>query len=408
MARTRTEAPGLLRVKRPNRTVHYWSAARACKRPEAQAYQPRTVPLLQDDEEGRAAQCRLLTAELLEWIAQQAEDPSPSPARRYDGTINSLNRIYESHPESPFHSVGYATRQVYVREIKPLLKAVGERRVDLINGADLRSWHAKLAKPAKEGGAPRIRRAQGCMKALRRIVKWGHQLRLTGCAELREILSDTRFAIPAARDMAPSYEQIVAFIAAAHEAGRPSMAMAAALMYDAALRQTDVIGKWEPAAESPRQGGYIHAGRRWGGGVLWQDIREGILSKRTTKTGSMICFAIAGCPLVTAEIANVPEEKRIGPLVVDEQTGRPYRHRWFAAIWRKIARQAGIPDGIWSRDTRAGAITEAFDAGANPEHVRVMATHSDPKMTSRYNKGSAKQTSAVAQLRAAHRVKGTE
>lgn len=372
-----THAPGLLRVRRSSeREEWWWSASRACKRLEAKAFRPRTVRLRQSTEEERAARCRDLTSELLQWLADEGRAPR---AMQFDGTVRSLNTIHEKHPDSPFHAASYATRQVYCREVNPLLKAVGERRVDRVTGADLRRWHASFAAPGKAKAQPRLRRAQGAMKALRRIVSWGVQLRLPGCADLRVILREARFTMPAPRESAPT-----------------------------SLRQTDCIGRWEPVDQVEGQGGYLHAGRRWSGGLLWQDIRDGVLAKRTTKTGAPIKFAIAALPLVIAEIANVPEEKRIGPMVVDEATDRPYRHRWFATIWRRIARKAGIPDSVWSRDTRAAAITEAFDAGAQLEHVRQMATHSDPKVTGRYNRGSAAQTSAVAALRVSHRAKETK
>lgn len=401
--RPRGEAPGLMKVRG---VEWWWSAARASKRPEAKTFRPRMVRLRQDDEAERAAKCRELTAELTSWCEQEAR--GGNRLLRFDGTIRSLNRIYETHPDSPRRSVSFATGRVYDTEAKVLVDAVGDRRIDRITGADLRRWHTNFAKPATPGGAARIRRAQGAMKTLRRIVSWGVVMRLDGCRDLREILAEMRFAMPAPREHAPSYAQVADFIAAAHAAGRPSLAMAAALMFDTSLRQTDVIGKWEPAPDAKATGGYVHAGRRWSGGVLWQDITAGRLTKRTTKTGAKANFTVADFPLVTAEIDRVPEDRRIGPMVVDEQTGRPYRHRWFAALWRRIARQAGIPDEVWSRDTRAGAITEAFDAGAELEHVRQMATHSDPKVTGRYNRGSTEQTSTVATLRRHHRAKGTE
>ncbi|KMO44240.1 hypothetical protein VQ03_04785 [Methylobacterium tarhaniae] len=56
---------------------------------------------------------------------------------------------------------------------------------------------------------------------------------------------------------------------------------------------------------------------------------------------------------------------RLRPLVVDERQGRPYAGDAFQREWRKVARTAGIPDHIWTMDARAGAITEAQDAGAD-------------------------------------------
>jgi hypothetical protein len=358
MTKRQTDSPGLLPVKRPRGTVdHYWSAPRASKRPEAKGFRPRLVRLHQSTAEGRAARCRELTAELHEWMATEAK--TGRRPLHIDGTLESLNRHYESHPDSPFHDKDFATRRTYCGEAKLLLEAVGKRRVDKITGADLNHWHKQFAKPAQKGGQPRLRRAQGAMKALRRIVKWGAQNRLPGCAELRAIL---------------------AFIAAAYEMGRPSMAMAAALMFDTSLRQTDVIGKWEP--DDSGKGGYVHCGRRWTGGLLWQDIQQGVLSKRTTKTGARAVYEIAPelSPLVAAEMARVPEERRIGPVVVDEETGRPYRHRWFAALWRRIARKAGIPDEILSRDTRGGdhgSLRRRRSAGARAQDGDAFGPESD-------------------------------
>ena len=240
----------------------YCSAARASKRPEGKSFMPRTVRLIEPTEEARAAKCYALTAELIEWMAEQSKEPSSR--LRFDGTLKSLARIYETHPELPCRTACYATQRIYAVELAVLIKAVGDRRVDKISGADLRRWHANFAKPKEPGGEPRLRRAQGCMKALRRIVSWGVQLRLPGCADLRVILRESRFAVPPAREVAPTYEQMLAFIAAAHQAGRSSMALAAAAMFDTSLRQTDVIGKWE-LAPGADPSGYVHRDRRWTG-----------------------------------------------------------------------------------------------------------------------------------------------
>ena len=64
----------------------------------------------------------------------------------------------------------------------------------------------------------------------------------------------------------------------------------------------------------------------------------------------------------------MPTSARVGPVIIDETAGRPYAKHAYAREWRTIARMAGIPDGVWNMDARAGAITEAEDAGA--EHRR--------------------------------------
>jgi site-specific recombinase XerD len=58
-------------------------------------------------------------------------------------------------------------------------------------------------------------------------------------------------------------------------------------------------------------------------------------------------------------------------------------------------------------DSRAGAISEATDAGADLEHVRHAATHSDIAMTQRYSRGSEDKIAGVQRLRAEHRSKAS-
>ncbi|MEM8652963.1 MAG: integrase, partial [Pseudomonadota bacterium] len=54
-----------------------------------------------------------------------------------------------------------------------------------------------------------------------------------------------------------------------------------------------------------------------------------------------------------------------------------------ARDWRRIARLAGVPDNIWSMDTRAGSISEAEEV-AGLEAARKLAAHSNSKTTLGY------------------------
>ena len=53
-------------------------------------------------------------------------------------------------------------------------------------------------------------------------------------------------------------------------------------------------------------------------------------------------------------------------------------------------------------DARAGAITEADDAGADLDEIRSTAAHSQASTTVRYMRGSLGKSRKVAGLRAAH------
>jgi hypothetical protein len=87
-----------------------------------------------------------------------------------------------------------------------------------------------------------------------------------------------RFKDAPPRKTVMTYEQVVAFIAKAHELGRSELALAQALQFEGTLRQIDVIGEWLP---DPERG----SGMRWANGLLWQHIRDYVLVKDTTKTG---------------------------------------------------------------------------------------------------------------------------
>ena len=50
-------------------------------------------------------------------------------------------------------------------------------------------------------------------------------------------------------------------------------------------------------------------------------------------------------------------------------------------------------------DARAGAITEAFEAGAETTAVQRAATHTSPAMTARYDRKAAAAPLAVAEAR---------
>lgn len=71
----------------------------------------------------------------------------------------------------------------------------------------------------------------------------------------------------------------------------------------------------------------------------------------------------------------IPAHKRGGPIIINEATGLPYKRRVYAKGFRKVARACGIPDDVWSMDARAGAVSEALDAGAVPLDVMNAAGH---------------------------------
>lgn len=64
-----------------------------------------------------------------------------------------------------------------------------------------------------------------------------------------------------------------------------------------------------------------------------------------------------------AELGKIPSARRIGPIILDEHTGKPWSVSHFSRQFRKIANAAGWPKDVWNMDSRVGAVSEVFEAG---------------------------------------------
>ena len=144
---------------------------------------------------------------------------------------------------------------------------------------------------------------------------------------------------------------------------------------------------------------------RWANGLLWQDIKEYVLQKGTTKTktGAEAASDFNEYPLALAELQRVPSDERLGPVIKDSRTGLPFKTGMYAKRWRFVARAAGIPENVRNRDGRASGVTEGSDAGADLEYLRHHASHSSVSTTARYIRKTSTKTRAVARLRVAYR-----
>jgi hypothetical protein len=172
----------------------------------------------------------------------------------------------------------------------------------------------------------------------------------------------------------------------------------------------DVVGEWVPVPQGEEPTGIVLRGRRgkgwrrWCNGLTWSDLANDlVISKETTKTGALVSHDLKLLPTVTALLDMVPQERRIGALIVNETARRPYAEFAYARDWREIARKVGIPDTVWNMDARAGAITEAEDAGADLDTIRGSVGHTQASTTARYSRGAIGKSRTIAGLRSAHR-----
>jgi hypothetical protein len=389
MPRGPGETPGLDWKKRGDRRIPRWRARRSAVQ---LGYRPAHVVLAADpdDLDTIAALCRAEQERLEAWLRGLSAPPM------FDGTLGSLIRLYQTDPASPYQDLKYSTQRTYDDDLKILWETVGSRRLKTLNGSDFRRWYNRYKEPARRGGSERIRRAHGVMTMLRILFGYGRSIGLPHCGELKDMLAEMRFKTPPARSAVITYQQAVAFIAKAHDLGFPEMALGQALQFEGTMRQIDIIGEW-----IPDPGGSTRL--RWANGLIWQDLRDFVLVKATTKTGQIAAIDFKEYPLALAELNRVPPERRIGPVIVDSKTRNTFRPLAYTRRWRQIADAAGIPREVLNRDSRAGGVTEGSDAGADLEHLRHHASHSSVTTTARYSRKTLDKTRSVARLRLAHR-----
>jgi hypothetical protein len=366
-----------------------------------------------------------------EWQGS-ADRANVKVAARCDGTVAGLIRAYETSPASPINrpynpdsktptGVKFNSRKMYLDQNKILYDFVGPRVLVNITGEQIWQWYDHLIEPDREGGPERIARGKNAMGQFTRLVKFGLTVGIEGCDRLALILtggglgSPFRFPNPERRDEQLTHKQLLTFCAAADKMrwnGKPyfSLALGTVLQFEAGVRQADIIGQWWPVEKSAN-GTLVRDGYQWRG-LTWGTHLDPVtfeLKKPTSKSkGKKTAMAyLNASPLAKAWLERIPREQRIGPVVINEMTGRPYDRSAYHEKWRRVANAAGIPKAVQNRDARAGAITEADDAGVESGRTQRVATHGTAEQTRGYKREHMENAKHVLTKRVAARKKAS-
>jgi hypothetical protein len=347
-------------------------------------------------------------------LAWGRDGPDGKPL--FDGTIRGLIEVYRRDPDSPYHKLRWGVRRNYDRRLQLLERTVGARALAALGGRDFLRWYEKFRAPTSEDARERVYLAHGIITLVRELLRVGLILELPHCARLKSIISELAFEHGAARNEELTAQQAAAIRAKAHELGFPSIALAQALQFELMLRQKDVIGEWVPIDE-PGTSVIVSRGRKWLYGLDWREVSSDlVLRHRLSKSlrgraaildprrGKTLEFKLTLYPMVVEELACIPAERRIGPMVVNETTGRPWNSSSFRVRWREIADAVDVPKHVRNMDSRAGGLTEGTDAsGGDLEAARHHAGHADIATTQRYSRGGARKIERLAELRVVHR-----
>jgi hypothetical protein len=354
-------------------------------------YAPKSVRLhYAPDDPMLAARCHVLQAEMLTWLS----DAGKGRPATYDGTFASLVRYYESHPDSPYFELKPRTQQTYSNTMKLLMAHKGKRLVSAVDGSDVRRWYKELCDSHSIGWA------YFTINVLKAVLSFGATKRFKECRLLRAELREARFKNGRRRTAQLTFEQVNAFRAKAHELGHGWMALVLTFQWAFAVRRRDVIGEW---VKSPGKDGIRHRDWVWRDGFTWSHIDErGIFRKRISKTeestGIQAAHTIADYPELVEELKLVgyPDARRVGPIIIEPARGKPPTFATCQYYFRKIARAADIPDHVWNMDARAGANTEAYEAGATEEEAMALLTHTERQTNRGYLRDLREQSHRAA------------
>ena len=393
-------------MPRPLRGKPVWRASRKAIRA---GFTPHWVNLaaFTHDEAALIARCQRLTAEMHDWLSGRRDRTLV-----FDGTIGSLIHFYQVEPSSPYHTLAPSSRETYDTYIQVITRTVGARRIDALDGRDLKRWHTEWSAPLELGGKPRLAGARTSLTILKTALSFGIGCRLPGCADLKLILQQQRFAGPRPRTEAPTADEIVAARKAAHDLGHPLAALAYALQFEGTMRQWDVIGQWVPL-DDKRPSSIIADNQKWLG-PMWAQIDEHLILRYTPAktqftTGAQVTIDLRECPMVLVELGKVPDEARHGPLIVSPKTGLPYLYERYSYLWHAVAARAGMRREIWNRDLRAAGVTEARQGAAMTDDLAKVAGHANKRTTAKvYDRAYLEAHRRVAKARVAHRGKDGE
>lgn len=393
-------APGIVWRKRKVGWAAMWHARTDLI---MRGWRPRSLRVALVSDEPTEEECAYISSE-----CQRLQDDMLVFARGgiplatdYDGSVGSLVRCYQTDLVSTYRKVRFVTRRSYDALLRRIIEDRGHEMVRDIKARQLLTWH--------EGWLSRgIPMAHSLVNMMRTLAGFGMTvLECPECTRVRTILRGLKFQNGERRKEALSAEQATAIRAKAHEMGFPAIALVQAFQFECTFRQKDVIGEWVPQSEKvPSDVLNMERGEKWLRGIRWQEINNDLILRHvTSKKNKEVVIDLKLAPMVLEELRKLGDLPDNGPVIIEKATGLPYRAPQFRKDWRTIARAAGVPDEVFNMDSRAGAITEATDSGAELEMVRHAATHSNISMTQAYSRGSEKKVANVMQMRVASRNK---
>jgi integrase len=335
----------------------------------------------------RAAHCRALTREMLEWYEGKTQGRTP-------GTWGYIVGRYKADQFSKYHRVSPATRESYNEWLARFEMAIGEVRIEHTNVETMYGWIERMQDKGRSTAFIHKFFAHFGL-----LVTHGILISEPGCAEVKAIRSAMRLEKGAPRTAFVTRDQVQAIIQEADRRGWAALALSVLFRFEYMLRGVDVYGQW--VLDDGTSGGIRHHGRVWTTGLTWDmfdpDLRgfDKVINKTKRKLPEAYHFDLI--PSIRERLAQVPEEQRVGPVIVSDD-GLPPRRYQMAKQFKIIVRSLGLPDHLQIRDLRPGGGTEARDL-ATPMELRDAMGHTQITTTDLYVRNRSTHANKIVALR---------
>ena len=286
----------------------------------------------------------------LERAEPSAARPKKEKTQSDIRTVADVIECYRKDENSPLLRLRYGVRANYERRLDRIVKNCGHEKLADVKKADIERWYDGWSK----GG---MKKAMGHahMTILRIVIGHGAKvLEDRECMRLFVILRGMTYKKSANNqgdqvDDKLTNEQIVAVIAKALRTGRESIALALALQFDCGLPQKDVIGEWVPGSEPGVSDIMLPDGQKWLRGIRWSEIDDNRVLRHTlSQTGKPVELDLNKYPVVKAQLDRLSARPMGGPLIIDEDTGKPFQAHKFRRLWRTMATYIGIATSVTS------------------------------------------------------------
>jgi hypothetical protein len=277
-------------------------------------------------------------------------------------TLAQLIELYRTDPDSSFRDLQFQVRVKHERLLARIDREHGGQQLQGIRTRTLIAWHRAWTSDGK------FPMARSLAAQLRALFRFGSTiLEDRECERLFDGLEELRFQKSAPRTVRLTMDQAQAIRSVAKQHfGWPSLALAQALQVECRLRQKNVIGEIVPLSE-PGISDVVFSDQKWLRGIRWQEVDDDLILRHITgKEQKTAEVDLKLAPMVLEELQWLAGDQSlimvdeitkrvivnrhllpaIGPVVICDTTGLPWRAAEFRRKWRLVARRAGVPDNV--------------------------------------------------------------